>query len=56
LVKLYPTLADVNESFNGQTCDDAYFVASTSRLTNLNFKAGSGDLSFPDPGDDPIAA
>jgi hypothetical protein len=30
-------------------------VVSTSRLTNLNFKAGSGELSFPDPGDDPIA-
>ena len=42
-------------SFDGQTCDAAYFVASTSRLTNLSFKAGSGDLSFPDPGDDPIA-
>jgi acetoacetate decarboxylase len=42
-------------SFDGQTCDAAYFVASTSRLTNLNFKAGSGELSFPDPADDPIA-
>lgn len=42
-------------SFDGQTCDAAYFVASTSRLTNLNFKAGSGELSFPNPGDDPIA-
>ena len=42
-------------SFDGQTCDVAYFVASTSRLTNLNFKAGTGELSFPDPGDDPIA-
>ena len=41
-------------SFDGQTCDAAYFVASTSRLTNLNFKAGSGELSFPDPGDDPV--
>ena len=42
-------------SFDGQSCDAAYFVASTSRLTNLKFKAGSGELSFPDPGDDPIA-
>ena len=42
-------------SFDGQTCDAAYFVASTSRLTNLSFKAGSGELSFPDPEDDPIA-
>jgi acetoacetate decarboxylase len=42
-------------SFDGQRCDAAYFVASTSRLTNLSFKAGSGALSFPDPGEDPIA-
>lgn len=41
--------------FDGQTCDDAYFVTSTSLLTKLNFKAGSGELMFPDPGDDPIA-
>ena len=40
---------------DGQTCDDAYFLTSTSLLTNLNFKAGSGELSFPDPGDDPVA-
>lgn len=42
-------------SFDGQGCDAACFVASTSRLTNLNFKAGTGDLRFTDPGDDPIA-
>jgi acetoacetate decarboxylase len=42
-------------SFDGQSCDAAYFVASTSRLTNLKFQAGSGELSFPDTGDDPIA-
>lgn len=42
-------------SFDGQRCDAAYFVASTSRLTNLNFKAGTGEFSFPDAGDDPIA-
>ncbi len=40
---------------DGQTCDDAYFLTSTSLLTNLNFKAGSGELSFPEAGDDPIA-
>ena len=40
---------------DGQSCDDAYFLTSTSLLTNLNFKAGSGELEFTDPGDDPIA-
>jgi len=42
-------------SIDGKTCDDAYFLTSTSRLTNLSFQAGSGQMSFPDPGDDPIA-
>ena len=42
-------------SFDGQRCDAAYFVASTSRFTNLNFKTGTGEFGFPDPGDDPIA-
>jgi len=42
-------------SFDGKSCDAAYFVASTSLLTNLNFKAGEGELDFTDPGDDPIA-
>jgi acetoacetate decarboxylase len=42
-------------SFDGKACDDAYFVTSTSLLTNLDFKAGTGGLSFPDPGDDPVA-
>lgn len=41
--------------FDGQSCDAAYFVTSTSLLTNLNFKAGSGEISFPEPGDDPLA-
>jgi len=41
-------------SFDGASCDAAYFVLTTSRLTNLNFKAGSGTVSFPDCGDDPI--
>ncbi|MBD0372224.1 MAG: acetoacetate decarboxylase family protein [Pyrinomonadaceae bacterium] len=42
-------------SIDGQHCDDAYFLTSTSLLTNLNFKAGSGELKFTDQGDDPIA-
>lgn len=42
-------------SFDGQYCDAAYFLTSTSLLTNINFKAGTGELDFPDPGDDPIA-
>lgn len=42
-------------SIDGKTCDDAYFLTSTSLLTNLNFKAGSGDFDFPDAADDPIA-
>jgi acetoacetate decarboxylase len=40
---------------DGKSCDDAYFLTSTSLLTNLNFKSGSGELGFPDPGDDPVA-
>ncbi|HKR02575.1 MAG TPA: acetoacetate decarboxylase family protein [Pyrinomonadaceae bacterium] len=42
-------------SIDGKSCDDAYFLTSTSLLTNLNFKAGTGELSFPDPADDPVA-
>ena len=42
-------------SFDGKSCDTAYFLTSTSLLTNLNLKAGSGELDFPDPGDDPVA-
>jgi acetoacetate decarboxylase len=42
-------------SIDGQACDDAYFLTSTSLFTNLNFKAGSGTLDFPDPGDDAVA-
>lgn len=42
-------------SFDGKTCDDAYFLTSTSLLTKLNFKAGEGNFEFTDPGDDPIA-
>ena len=40
---------------DGQSCDAACFITSTSLLTNLNFKAGSGELNFTDAGDDPIA-
>lgn len=40
---------------DGKSCDAAYFLTSTSLLTNLNFKAGNGELDFPDPGDDPVA-
>ena len=42
-------------SFDGRACDDAYFLTSTSLLTNLDFKAGTSELQFPDPGDDPVA-
>jgi hypothetical protein len=42
-------------SIDGKTCDDAYFLTSTSLLTNLNFRAGEGNFDFPDPGDDPLA-
>ena len=42
-------------SIDGTKCDDAYFVTSTSRFSNLSFKAGSGELDFPDAGDDPVA-
>lgn len=42
-------------SIDGRVCDDAYFLTSTSLLTNLNFKAGTGTLEFADAGDDPIA-
>ena len=42
-------------SFDGQGCDASYFVTSTSLLTNLSFKAGTGSLNFPDPADDPIS-
>jgi acetoacetate decarboxylase len=41
-------------NIDGTDCDVAYFMTSTSLLTNLDFKAGSGDLSFSDPSD-PIA-
>ncbi|HEY0323937.1 MAG TPA: acetoacetate decarboxylase family protein [Pyrinomonadaceae bacterium] len=40
---------------DGKSCDAAYFLTSTSLLTNLNFKSGSGELSFTEPVDDPVA-
>ncbi|HEV8722956.1 MAG TPA: acetoacetate decarboxylase family protein [Candidatus Binatia bacterium] len=42
-------------SVDGKSCDSACFLTSTSLFTNLNFKAGTGELVFPDPGDDPVA-
>ena len=40
---------------DGSKADAAYFVTSTSLFTKLDFLGGSGSLSFPDPGDDPVA-
>ncbi|HZS08693.1 MAG TPA: acetoacetate decarboxylase family protein [Blastocatellia bacterium] len=42
-------------AIDGQRCDDAYFVTSTSLFTRISFRAGSGELNFTDPGDDPVA-
>jgi hypothetical protein len=42
-------------TIDGRGCDAAYFLTSTSRLTNLDFKAGAGELTFPDAGEDPVA-
>ena len=42
-------------SLDGRKREVAYLETSTSRLENLNFHGGSGTLSFPDPGDDPVA-
>jgi hypothetical protein len=42
-------------ALDGKSCDAAYFLTSTSLLTKLNFRSGSGELGFPDPGDDPVA-
>ncbi len=41
-------------NIDGTDCDVAYFMTSTSKLTHLDFKAGSGELSFTDA-DDPIS-
>jgi acetoacetate decarboxylase len=42
-------------ALDGRKREVAYLETSTSRLENLNFHAGAGTLSFPDPGDDPVA-
>lgn len=42
-------------SMDGSSCDAAYFLTSTSLLTNLNLKGGTGEVRFPDPGNDPVA-
>ena len=42
-------------SLDGRKREVAYLETSTSRLENLNFKSGTATLSFPDPGDDPVA-
>ncbi|MDX6468527.1 MAG: acetoacetate decarboxylase [Gaiellaceae bacterium] len=41
-------------SIDGTTTDVASFLTSTSKFMNLDFRAGTGTVSFPDPGDDPI--
>jgi len=35
-------------NIDGTDCDVAYFMTSTSRLTNRDFRAGTGALSFSD--------
>lgn len=42
-------------SIDGAATDVASFLTSTSKFMNLDFRAGTGSVSFPDPGDDPIA-
>ena len=42
-------------SIDGKRRDTGYFMTSTSLLTKLDFRAGSGELSFPDAVDDPVA-
>jgi len=42
-------------ALDGRKREVAYLATSTSRLENLDFHGGAGTLSFPDPGDDPIA-
>jgi len=41
-------------NIDGKSCDVAYFMTSTSLLTNLDFQAGTGELSFSNA-DDPIS-
>ena len=35
--------------------DVGHFITSTSRLTDISMRAGTGTFAFTDPGDDPIA-
>jgi hypothetical protein len=42
-------------SLDGRKREVAYLETSTSRLENLDFRNGTAALSFPDPGDDPVA-
>lgn len=39
----------------GSRREVACLETSTSRLENLDLRAGQATLSFPDPGDDPVA-
>ena len=41
-------------NIDGTDCDVACFTTSTSKLTNLDFQAGTGELTFSDL-DDPIS-
>ena len=42
-------------SIDGTGTDVACYVTSTSLFTNLDFRAGTGTVSFPDLGADPVA-
>jgi len=42
-------------NIDGTGTDVASFLTSTSKFMNLDFRAGTGSVSFTDPGDDPIA-
>ena len=46
-------LADVELTEESGT-DVVSFLTSTSRFTNVAFRAGTGTLSFSDPGGDPV--
>ena len=42
-------------NIDGTGTDVASFLTSTSKFMNLDFRAGTGNVLFTDPGDDPIA-
>ena len=46
---------EIARRIDGATTDVASYLTSTSKFTNLDFRAGTGTVSFPDPGGDPIA-